>query len=225
MRLQCVHCGKQYSLSDENAGTHFRCRSCHGLSPVRRSAKGTPVAEVLFSPGGTALPEAELASDLFTDTLPPTSGYTLPTVPAARPSQRGATSRVPSDGSQNKAADGVSVDDTCYRLAAQEWEATALPAAAPALRPSHSSGGSRTGSGTSTTKANRRSANEEWLLLKKIGGVAAMIVGVAVVVCGIYVIFHPEGDRVRRPLRALLGGCALIGIGFRLASGQPIGHD
>lgn len=34
MQVQCVHCGKQYSLSDENAGTHFRCRSCRKLSPV-----------------------------------------------------------------------------------------------------------------------------------------------------------------------------------------------
>lgn len=34
MRLECIHCGKQYSLQDENAGAHFKCRRCGKISPV-----------------------------------------------------------------------------------------------------------------------------------------------------------------------------------------------
>lgn len=34
MQIQCVHCGKQYSLRDESVGSQFACRSCGKLSPV-----------------------------------------------------------------------------------------------------------------------------------------------------------------------------------------------
>lgn len=34
MQIQCVHCGKQYSLRDENVGSQFACRSCGKLSPI-----------------------------------------------------------------------------------------------------------------------------------------------------------------------------------------------
>lgn len=36
MRVACIHCGKSFSLSDENAGTHFRCPKCQKLSPVAK---------------------------------------------------------------------------------------------------------------------------------------------------------------------------------------------
>lgn len=34
MRVECVHCGKQYSLQDESAGAYFKCRRCGKLVPI-----------------------------------------------------------------------------------------------------------------------------------------------------------------------------------------------
>jgi uncharacterized Zn-finger protein len=56
MQVQCVHCGKQYSLSDENAGSHFRCRSCGKLSPV---SPGESAAEAVFQPPRVAAEAVE----------------------------------------------------------------------------------------------------------------------------------------------------------------------
>ena len=38
MQVQCVHCGRQYSLRDESAGSQFACRSCGKISPVAQAA-------------------------------------------------------------------------------------------------------------------------------------------------------------------------------------------
>lgn len=47
MRVACSHCGKSFSLSDENAGTHFRCPKCQKLSrvvkPIDCNAASEPI--------------------------------------------------------------------------------------------------------------------------------------------------------------------------------------
>ncbi len=44
MQVQCVHCGRQYSLRDENAGSQFACRSCGKLSPIAPLEEHAPAA-------------------------------------------------------------------------------------------------------------------------------------------------------------------------------------
>ena len=48
MQVQCVHCGKQYSLRDESAGSQFACRSCGKISPIKSGSTGgaSPAAPV-----------------------------------------------------------------------------------------------------------------------------------------------------------------------------------
>lgn len=59
MQIQCVHCGKQYSLRDENVGSQFLCRSCKKLSPVpvrapEESAVVAPLAPIAARPAEPA---------------------------------------------------------------------------------------------------------------------------------------------------------------------------
>lgn len=59
MQIQCVHCGKQYSLRDENVGSQFLCRSCKKLSPVpvrapEESAVVSPLAPIAARPAEPA---------------------------------------------------------------------------------------------------------------------------------------------------------------------------
>lgn len=44
MRVACIHCDKSFSLSDQNAGTHFRCPKCQKLSPVLLPRAAKPIA-------------------------------------------------------------------------------------------------------------------------------------------------------------------------------------
>ena len=55
MQIQCVHCGKQYSLRDANVGSQFACRSCGKLSPIAaarpdESTVVAPLAKPLAAP-------------------------------------------------------------------------------------------------------------------------------------------------------------------------------
>ena len=59
MQIQCVHCGKQYSLRDESVGSQFLCRSCKKLSPVAArapedSAVVAPLAPIAARPAEPA---------------------------------------------------------------------------------------------------------------------------------------------------------------------------
>lgn len=57
MQIQCVHCGKQYSLRDENVGSQFACRSCGKLSPI---SAPKPEESAMVGPPLPAAPPASL---------------------------------------------------------------------------------------------------------------------------------------------------------------------
>lgn len=57
MQIQCVHCGKQYSLRDENVGSQFACRSCGRLSPI---SAPKPEESAMVGPPLPAAPPAAL---------------------------------------------------------------------------------------------------------------------------------------------------------------------
>ncbi|HWB12436.1 MAG TPA: hypothetical protein VG826_24640 [Pirellulales bacterium] len=61
MRVECVHYGKQYSLQDENAGAHFKCRRCGKMSPV--AALSAAAIE------GTATGDAQVSWYFLTQTI------------------------------------------------------------------------------------------------------------------------------------------------------------
>lgn len=56
MQVQCVHCGKQYSLRDENAGSQFACRSCGKISPIRSVATSGPSPAAPIAPPASEAP-------------------------------------------------------------------------------------------------------------------------------------------------------------------------
>lgn len=63
MQIQCVHCGKQYSLRDENVGSQFACRSCGKLSPI--AAAKADESAVVGPPLPAAMRQAAPASGLI----------------------------------------------------------------------------------------------------------------------------------------------------------------
>lgn len=58
MQVQCVHCGRQYSLRDENAGSQFACRSCGKLSPIAPLEEHAPAASPAQAAAAPTQPES-----------------------------------------------------------------------------------------------------------------------------------------------------------------------
>jgi DNA-directed RNA polymerase subunit RPC12/RpoP len=328
MRVECIHCGKQYSLQDESAGTHFNCRRCGKISPVAalsaaaiegtathhgpidtagQQSTGEPTAacpacgkrhrlppkapaawykcsacgssmpaerpdaqsagadqvvsaEAIAAPG-TALPStSELATpggadDLFSETLPPTSGHVLSSAPALnapsalpQPSRASITATCEQCGERYalpQAAAGKKY--RCNRCGATNPVPSARPAQAAVTAVVDESNSYRLAPeiveavlarpaalakpaprrAASKKRKVSRSDDDILAFLRPIGGVAAIICGALLILWGIMVLFDTKdpGNFRRRPFGLIGAGISLIAVGYRLFTGQSNSHD
>lgn len=234
MQVQCVHCGKQYSLSDRNAGTHFTCPSCRKLSPV---APGGQVSTVMRQPHApVAFEKAEevlsvachSCGELYRLRSNPAgkqfkcrrcgslTAVTSPRVPTAR-----RTRTKPVEDDALPVAEVVSsphgplgsLPAASPDLFAAELPPTSRYTLSPAPR---AAAPPPPGPKVRAKKKRKQSSGDSDWASRLVGGVICMAIGVGVCVFAGYTLTNYGG---RGPAKLFAAGLCIVGLGFKVAIG------
>lgn len=235
MQVQCVHCGKQYSLSDENAGSHFRCRGCRKLSPVSSNEAASEATSPPHRPTAAETTERILSVVCSRCSEP----YRLRSsaagkqfkcrrcgaLTAVRP-PKAAVARLqrakPPANEELPVAEVVYAPDdpfTPLPAVSHDLFAQALPPASgytPTPVPRTQTAPPPAPKVRAKKRQRRSSGDSDWGS-RLVGGVLCMAIGVGVCLFAGYALKNYAG---RWPARLFASGLCIIGLGFKVAIGR-----